>query len=169
MHQRAPIIILLFIFLLGLDSTWGLIFRNGYYAALVHLRDFGPHLLPGSDTPIQQHYTGLGLLDYWLTVLQCVFANVTDGTAPHLSLFAFQFAGQLVSVLTVLMIEGMREGNRQTVISLYVIPVGRLCFSHLIVSRAACFPAMANIGLGFFCGHWQCKVLGMESSCRSMQ
>lgn len=65
----------------------------------------------------------MGLLDYWLTVLQCVFANVTDGSAPRLSLYAFQFAGQLVSVMTVLMIESMREGNRRTMVSLYVVSI----------------------------------------------
>ena len=113
-ENSLPALVLLGIFFLALDSMWGGIMRNGYYDAMVHIRDVGPHLLPGSDTPIQEEYTGLGVLDYWLMVLQTVFANVTDGSAPELSLYAFQFAGQLVPVITCLLIESMRGGNRGT-------------------------------------------------------
>lgn len=120
MQNRYSALLLMLIFVLAIDSMWGLILRNGYYDALVYIRDVGPHILPGSNTPIQEEYTGLGLLDYWLTVLQTVFANVTDGTAPHLSLYAFQFAGQLIPVLAVLLVEGMREGNKAPILSLYV-------------------------------------------------
>ena len=112
LENHVPVLLLLLLCAAAYDSVWGFIFRNGYYDALVRLREFGPHVLPGSNTPLQQHYTGLGLLDYWLTVLQAVFANVTDGSAPKLSLYAFQFAGQLVPILTVLVVESYREGNR---------------------------------------------------------
>ena len=116
--NAVPASLLLMIFLLALDSMWLGHMRNGYYDALVYIRDVGPHLLPGSDTPIQETYTGIAALDYWLTVLQTVFANVTDGSAPQLSLFAFQFAGQLVSVWTVLLLEGLREGNQRGLVAL---------------------------------------------------
>ena len=112
------IVALFLLLILAVDGMWGLIFRNGYYKALTHLRDHGPYVLPGSDTPIQRHYTGVGLLDYWLTVMQCVLANVTDGSAPHLSLFAFHFAGQLVAVMSVMLIECAREGNKRSILSL---------------------------------------------------
>jgi hypothetical protein len=42
-----------------------------------------------------------------------IFANVIDGTVPQLSLYAIQFAGQLVPVFAVMMIEGLRVGNEQ--------------------------------------------------------
>ena len=116
-HWNA-ILILLLICAFGLFSMWAMIFRNGYYHALVRLRDYGPHVLPGSNTSIVQTYTGIGLLDYELTVLQCVFANVTDGSALELSLYAFYFAGQLVSVIAILMIESMRIGHRNSIFSL---------------------------------------------------
>ncbi len=106
------------LFILAVDSMWGTIFRNGYYNALIDLRDHGPYVLPGSNTPIKRSYTGIYLLDYWLTVMQCVVANVTDGTAPHLSVFAFHFAGQLFAVVSVVMIEGMRCGNKHFLLSL---------------------------------------------------
>lgn len=109
--------------IIAVDSMYGLIFRNGYYNALIDLRDHGPYVLPGSNTPIKRSYTGISLLDYWLTVMQCVLANVTDGSAPHLSLFAFHFAGQLLAVTSVVMIEGMRRGNKHTALSLSVLTI----------------------------------------------
>lgn len=118
MTNRVPIVLLLLLQAVAIDSMWGFIFRNGYYDALVRLRDIGPHLLPGSDTPLQERYTGIGPVDYWLTVLQAVFANIFDGSAPKLSIYAFYFAGQLVPVITVMYIESCREGNKQTVMSL---------------------------------------------------
>jgi hypothetical protein len=73
--------------------------------------------LPGSNTPIRRFYTGNPLLDYWLTVMQCVLANVTDGSAPHLSLYSSHFAGQLLVVTSLLMTEGLRDGNKRSILS----------------------------------------------------
>jgi len=46
--------------------------------------------------------------------------NITDGSTSELSLYAFQFAGQLVSVITAVMIESLSEGNQGTVFALCV-------------------------------------------------
>ena len=116
--NHAPVFLLFVLLVVAFDSMWGFIFRNGYYDALVRLRDIGPHLLPGSSTPLQERYTGIGSVDYWLTVLQAVFANIFDGSAPKLSIYAFQFAGQLVPVITVMCIEGCRKGNQKNAMSL---------------------------------------------------
>ena len=110
-------IALLFVFAIALDSMWGLIHRNGYYETLRKIRDDGPRLLPGSDTPIRARYTGIYLIDYWLAVMNTVLANVTDGSALHLSLYSIQFAGQLGSITTILMIEGMCQGRTWTPLS----------------------------------------------------
>ena len=118
MTNLVPVLLLLLLQLLAFDSMWGFIFRNGYYDALVRLRDIGPHLLPGSDTPLQEQYIGIGPVDYWLTVLQAVFANIFDGSAPELSMYAFYFAGQLGAVITVLCVESCREGNEKMVLAL---------------------------------------------------
>lgn len=103
----------------GVYSMHSLIHRNGYVAALQNLRDNGPHVLPGSDIPLLREYTGIGFIDYQLTVLQVVFANITDGSAPALSLFSFYFAGQLVPVLAVLITESHRL-NQWPLFKLYV-------------------------------------------------
>jgi hypothetical protein len=103
----------------GFYSMHSLIYRNGYAAALERLRDHGPHLLPGTDVPLLREYTGIRPIDYQLTVLQCVFANITDGSAPALSLFSFYFAGQLVPALAVFLAESYRS-NQSFLFKLYV-------------------------------------------------
>lgn len=104
--------------LVGLDSMYGLVWRNGYIDALIDLRDNGPHFLPGSNNPILTCFTGISPLDKVLTLAGVMFANITDGSAPQLSLYGFYFAGQLVSIFTVMTIEGLREGNRGGIMSL---------------------------------------------------
>ena len=102
----------------GMNSMYGLVYRNGYYDALVHLRDHGPHLLPGSNIPILTNFTGIGQLDKVLTLAGVMFANITDGSTPQLSLYAFYFAGQLVPIFTLIWIEGNRQGNKGNILSL---------------------------------------------------
>ena len=47
--NRSALIALALIHLFGLNSMYGLVYRNGYYDAVIRLRDHGPHLLPGTD------------------------------------------------------------------------------------------------------------------------
>lgn len=101
---------------------YGLVYRNGYIEALINLKDHGPHYLPGSDNPILAYFTGIKPLDQVLTLAGVMFANVTDGSAPQLSLYGFYFAGQLVSIFTVMIIEGLRHGNKGGVMSLLASP-----------------------------------------------
>lgn len=117
--MSVPAIAVLFgIYILGLDSMYGLVARNGYIDALIDLRHNGPQYLPGSTNPVLTHFTGIALLDKLLTLAGVMFANVTDGSAPQLSLYGFYFAGQLVSIFTVIAIEGMREGNQGGIMAL---------------------------------------------------
>jgi len=97
---------------------YGLVYCNGYIDALLRLRDHGPHVLPGSNITILKRFTGIGLLDKALVLAGVMFANVTDGSTPQLSLYGFQFAGQLVPMFTVMMIEAARRGNKGNIISL---------------------------------------------------
>ena len=46
------------------------------------------------------------------------FANVMDGSTPLLSLYDFQFPGQLVPIFTVMMIEAARRGDNGDIMSL---------------------------------------------------
>lgn len=74
--------------------------------------------VPITFIPILTRFTGIGLLDKALVLAGVMFANITDGSAPQLSLYGFQFAGQLVPLYTVLMIEAARRGNKGNIISL---------------------------------------------------
>ena len=96
----------------GLLSMHILMHRNGYYASMVHLRDRGPHLLPGTQDPLVQKYTGNRFLDYWLTVLVCFFANAVDGTELELSVFCVVFAGNMGPCLVCVYVESCKRERR---------------------------------------------------------
>jgi len=87
------------------------IHRNGYYAVMVDLRDNGAHLVPNTKIALKQHHVELGSVDYSLTVFQLFFANVVDGSSPGLSLFAFQLAGTLFAVLTLICTESLKAAS----------------------------------------------------------
>lgn len=101
----------------GVNSMYGLVWRNGYIASLLHLRDHGPYVLPGSSIPILTSFTGISIVDKALTLAGVMFANVTDGSAPASSLYGFQFAGQLVPMFTIMLVEAARRGNGGNVMS----------------------------------------------------
>ncbi|KAI1413658.1 hypothetical protein F5Y13DRAFT_179375 [Hypoxylon sp. FL1857] len=111
-RRGVVVVALLLIYAFAANALLGLLYRNGYYEALIQLRDEGPHHLPGSSNPILTRYTGIGFLDKLLTLASVMFANVTDGNAPALSLYAFHFGGQYLAVLVVVAIEGLRSGNQ---------------------------------------------------------
>ncbi|KAI2462736.1 hypothetical protein F4781DRAFT_441994 [Annulohypoxylon bovei var. microspora] len=112
LRKGVVVVVLLFIYAFAANALFGLLYRNGYYEALVRLRDEGPHHLPGSSNPILKFYTGIGFLDKLLTVASVMFANVTDGNAPELSLYAFHFGGQYLAILVIIAIEGFRSGSQ---------------------------------------------------------
>ena len=83
------------------------------------LRDAGPHTIPfNGKAPLRKVYTGIGPLDYQLTVLSLFFYNLVDGSHPQACLQAFHFAGQFTSGWMILKIESLREGNEGRTISL---------------------------------------------------
>ncbi|KAI1103759.1 hypothetical protein F4804DRAFT_216143 [Jackrogersella minutella] len=113
-HLRKGVVVaaLLLIYAFGVNALFGLLYRNGYFHALVRLRDEGPYHLPGSSNAILSFYTGIGFLDKLLTLASVMFANVTDGNLPELSLYAFHFGGQYLAILVIVAIEGLRNGSK---------------------------------------------------------
>ncbi|CZT12721.1 uncharacterized protein RCO7_10910 [Rhynchosporium graminicola] len=71
----------------GVNSMYGLAWRNGYIPSLLRLRDHGPYIFPGSNIPILTRFTGINILDKALTLAGVMFATVTDGSAPASSLY----------------------------------------------------------------------------------
>ncbi|KAI1769908.1 hypothetical protein F4818DRAFT_308222 [Hypoxylon cercidicola] len=121
LRRGVVVVSLLFIYMFGANALYGLLFRNGYYHALLRLRDEGPHYLPGSSNEVLARYTGIGYLDNLLTLASVMFANVTDGSSPQLSLYAFHFGGQYLAILVVITIEGLRSGNQSNPLRFFSI------------------------------------------------
>ncbi|KAI1469275.1 uncharacterized protein F4812DRAFT_470295 [Daldinia caldariorum] len=108
-----------FLYIFAVGCLWGHLYRNGYLDALLRLKNEGPHHLPGSENAIRTFYTGIGPLDKLVTVGVVIFANVTDGSTPELSLYIFQFCGQYLAMLVMINIESLRAGNATNFFSLF--------------------------------------------------
>lgn len=67
--------------------------------------------------------TGIRLVDYQLTVLNVFFYPLLSGSHPSASLQLYHFAGSCFAGYALLLVEGLRNGNRWTTIALYVILV----------------------------------------------
>lgn len=100
--------------------------NNGGADLMAQLRDNGPHTLPYTDeAPLKKHYTGIGLVDYQLTVLTLFFYNVVDGSHPNACLQAYHFVGQIATGWSLMMLESLRSSNRSRIISLYVTRIAK--------------------------------------------
>ena len=115
---NATRLALLFLSAAGYYFTWYILLNNGTTDYMAHIRDIGPRLLPGTKEPIRTEYTGVAAIDYQLTVLALFFWENVDGSNPAGSLFCFHFATQVACGWGLLMIEGLRRGNRWALISL---------------------------------------------------
>lgn len=110
--------------LLGLSGvgyclTWHLFINNGGSDMMSDIQNNGPHILPFNDkAPLKKIYTGIRPIDYQMTVLTLFFYNIVDGTHPHASLQAYQFAGQLTAGWSLLIMESIRQSHRGRIISL---------------------------------------------------
>ena len=103
----------------GLNGVFGQAYRNGWMAAartILTSNDPAIFVLPGSNTRILTKYIRFQRFDNLHMLASVMFANVVDGSAPQLSLYALQFAGQLVPVFVVMMIEGLRAGNIKNIL-----------------------------------------------------
>ncbi|MCJ1300475.1 hypothetical protein MMC08_003272 [Hypocenomyce scalaris] len=113
-----PVKLVLFILsIAGFYGTWVLLMNNGTAEQMAHIRDHGPHWLPGTKEPPRRLYIGIAPIDYQLTILAVFFWKVVDGSMPNGSLLAFHLAGQFGAAWTIVVLEGLRKGHRGRVIS----------------------------------------------------
>ena len=91
--------------------------NNGTAEQMANVRDYGPHWLPGTKQQLGRVYTGVGPVDYQLAVLAVFFWELVDGSMPNGSLQAFHLAGQFGAAWTIVVIEGLRKGNRGRIVS----------------------------------------------------
>lgn len=113
--------ILLMLALAGLYLVWMLASANGTIALMKQVRDRGPQTLPGTQEALKRHYTGLAFIDYRLTVLGLLFWQQLDGSHPDAALHCFYFAGQILAVWPLFMLEKSWAGNRWRVISFLAV------------------------------------------------
>lgn len=66
--------------------------------------------------------TWIRLVDHQLTVLNVFFYPLLSGSHPSASLQLYHFAGSCFAGYALLLLEGLRNGNRWTIIALYDIP-----------------------------------------------
>ena len=102
----------------SVHTMWATLWRSGYFEFLMHVWNHGPYELPGSSNPILTKYILIRPFDRLITFSVVLFSNITDGSTPQFSLFAFYFTGQWASVLTVIFMEGLRANNQGSILSL---------------------------------------------------
>lgn len=105
----VPIAFIITVFFFAVDAMFGQADRSGYMALVNSVVDGDePQFLPGTDRPLLKEYFGVAALDRLFAMLNVFFANVADGSAPALSLFAFYFATQMIPFFSILVIESQR-------------------------------------------------------------
>lgn len=95
----------------------GFSIRNGM-SEMIEVARVHNLLADGTRNPYMGNITGIGGVDFMLFTLVNFFWPVSQGETPGLSLVGVLFGGQLVAFLTMVMIEGFREGNKGRVVGL---------------------------------------------------
>lgn len=75
-------------------------------------------LADGTRNPYLGKLTGVAAVDFMIFTLVNFFWSVSQGETPGLNLIGVLFGGQMVALLTIVMIEGFREGNKGRLIGL---------------------------------------------------
>jgi len=122
---RFPIstVVLLSLAIAAIDSILLLAKRNGFfdlYYPAMEPQPNGVLLLPELQPrePMVTRFTGIPPLDQWLVGLLMFFHPIVAAQRPTLALFAVYMAGQCYATHTLVVLEGMRNGNRGRAISL---------------------------------------------------
>jgi len=100
---------------LGFYNTFYTARLNGTGRLLFSVLRSGPSAkFPGSDGLLVRYYTGVPQVDQVLTMLVAFFAHTVDGSLLWFGKFG---AGQFGAAWALLVMEGLREGNRHRLVS----------------------------------------------------
>ncbi|CAJ0550910.1 Ff.00g108400.m01.CDS01 [Fusarium sp. VM40] len=110
LSSRIPTIVVLAILsIFGLDALLLQLSRNGYMDMVNSITsDPLPRFLPDTNRLILKRYVGIAPLDDFFAFSNVIWANVTDGSRPELSLFTFCFGAQLIALFVVFVVECQR-------------------------------------------------------------
>ena len=99
----------------GLYLTIILAVQNGTIGTIQGIQNDG--YLPQIEQPLRRFYTGISPIDHQLSSLTIFFWPIADAHLPTLTLLWVNLSGDLVMSWTLILIEGMRKGNRGSLIS----------------------------------------------------
>ncbi|OAL38592.1 hypothetical protein AYO20_02242 [Fonsecaea nubica] len=130
--------LLILLSLAGFWTLWGFPYQNGLLKILSQQSEPGA-VIPGpTSAPMKQTYTGIGPIDKQLTVLVSFFYTAIDGNRADVSLSFLYLGGQVLAAWVLIMVEGLRNGNRgsflltaTTLLGLGVAIVGYACVAPL--------------------------------------
>lgn len=101
----------------GNYSILGLTQRNGWAALFADAIEKDNDLLLSTGRNATIPSSGIGPLDFFLEQLIRFFQPCVTGERPTLSLFAAYFAGQVLPMHAAIVLEGLRAGNKKSIIS----------------------------------------------------
>lgn len=96
--------------LLGLAATWGRMLADGSFTLIQEVLG-GDGSLPGSDFKLRSSFCGIGPLDNLARTLVVFFWEAIDGSHPKTSAAGIYMAGQMLPVIVVQYLDGLRKGN----------------------------------------------------------
>jgi hypothetical protein len=102
--------VLIFLSIAGGVALHGFSIRNGM-SDMIEAARIKNLLTDGTSNPYKGKITGIGFVDFMLFTLVNFFWPLTQGDTPGLTLIGLQFAGQMMPLLTIMMIEGFRSGG----------------------------------------------------------
>lgn len=103
--------------LFGNYSILGLTQRNGWASLFADAIQTDNDTLPSKGQIAAVPLSGVGPFDFFLQQLIRFFQPCVSGERPTLSLFAAYFAGQVLPMHTAIVFEGLRAGNKKSIIS----------------------------------------------------
>lgn len=116
--RTATIILLPILSITGLTLTWFLGLKNGLLGQLDGIFAQKPFpYLPGTNEPLILRYSGIKLVDRYLSVLVAVFAPAVSGEYPDMSIFGKVGLGWFGAAWTLMVMESLRVGNRGRLVS----------------------------------------------------
>ena len=96
--------------------------RNGFASMTSETRGVpGAPLHDAPNEPSLTTFVGIEPIDTVLRILVGFFYPCVNGKHPELSLLCVLFCGQMLPLHTIMMLEGLRSGNKSTCLWLYVI------------------------------------------------
>ncbi len=112
MALGIPKLLLILLSVAGFWTLWGFPYQNGLLKILSHQGEPGASIPGPTVAPMKQTYTGIGVVDKQLTTLVSFFYTAIDGNRADVSLSFLYLGGQVLSSWVLIMIEGLRNGNR---------------------------------------------------------